>query len=143
MKSERHFSAGGVIFRKSGKGVRVALISREGGKIWCLPKGHIGAGESAEEAALREVREETGLRGKVVQKLGDIHYQFVGPGEVAQRTKIFKRVSFFLLNCLGGSTREHDFEVDEARWFPIEQAIRKVSYSSERKLLQMAQRRLT
>ena len=139
MKFKRQFSSGGIVFRKSGPGVRVVLISREGGKVWCLPKGLIEKGESAEETALREVREETGLIGKIVEKLGDVSYWYVSDEE---RTKFFKKVSFFLLKHQGGNTRDHDFEVDETAWMPIEEAARKLTYESERKLMRKAKRLL-
>ncbi|MBI3615969.1 MAG: NUDIX hydrolase [Candidatus Omnitrophica bacterium] len=137
MKFKRQFSSGGIVFRKTGAGLRVALISREGGKIWCLPKGLIEKGESVQETALREVREETGLIGKIVRKLGDVSYWYVSDEE---GTKFFKKVSFFLLKHQGGNTRHHDFEVDEVAWMPVEKALRKLTYESERRLMLRAKR---
>ena len=139
MKFKRQFSSGGVIFRKTKSGVRVALISRQGGKVWCLPKGLIEKGESVQETALREVQEETGLVGKIVRKLGEVEYWYVSDEE---KTKFFKKVSFFLLQHKGGDIRDHDFEVDEVAWFPIAAAAEKMTYPSERKLMRKAEKLL-
>lgn len=132
MSVVRQFSAGGVVFRNTPAGIRVVLISREGGKIWCLPKGHIGREETTEQAAVREVREETGLTARIVGRIGEVSYWFVLPGE---RRKVFKKVIFFLMRYRSGSTQGHDFEVDEARWFPMDEALKKISYPSEQRLV--------
>ncbi len=137
MKSKRQFSFGGVVFRKTRSAVRIALISRAGRTVWCLPKGHIQKRETAERAALREVEEETGLTAEIVRKLGDISYWFV-PEQ--QKSRVFKKVSFFLMRHTGGNTKDHDFEVDEARWFPVDAALKKMSYPAERLLVQKAKR---
>ena len=117
----------------------MALISRQGGKVWCLPKGLIEKGESVRETALREVREETGLTGGIVRKLGDVSYRYLSEEE---QTRFFKKVSFFLMKHLGGNTRDHDFEVDEAAWMPIEKAVQKLTYAGERKLMRKAKKML-
>ena len=135
MKFKRQFSSGGVIFRKTKGGIRVALISRQGGEVWCLPKGLIEKGESAQETALREVREETGLVGEIIRRLGEVEYWYVSDEE---KTKFFKKVSFFLLRHKEGDIRDHDFEVDEVAWVPIEAAVEKLTYPSERKLVRKA-----
>ncbi len=135
MRTPRQFSAGGVVFRNAKAGIQVALISREGGKIWCLPKGHIDPAETTEGAALREVKEETGLTARIIGTLGEVSYWFIPEGG---KGKVFKKVVFFLMKYRGGSTKNHDFEVDEARWFPVGEAVRKVSYPSERKLVEKA-----
>lgn len=132
---KRQFSSGGVIFRPSPRGPEVALISRQGSTVWCLPKGLIEEGESLEETALREVEEETGLKGKLLGKIDAIRYGYVSKEEQA---KFFKVVTFFLLRRTGGNTRDHDFEVDEAAWFSIPQALAKLSYPSERKIMRKA-----
>jgi 8-oxo-dGTP pyrophosphatase MutT (NUDIX family) len=101
--------------------------------LWALPKGLIGPGESAEEAALREVREETGLEASPVQKLGDVRYVYTWAGE-----RVFKIVSFFLFRYrsgrLGDIAPEQRIEVDEARWLPLEEAPRLLAYKGEREM---------
>jgi len=135
LKTEHRVSSGGVVFTKSVGAIKVLLISREKGSIWCLPKGHIDKGETEQQTALREVREETGVEAKLVEKIGDINYWFVW-----EDTKIHKIVHFYLMLYLGGSTEDHDSEVDEARWFPIEEAIGKLSYENEIEIMKKARK---
>jgi 8-oxo-dGTP pyrophosphatase MutT (NUDIX family) len=101
--------------------------------LWALPKGLIGPGESAEEAALREVREETGLEASPVQKLGDVRYVYTWAGE-----RVFKIVSFYLFRYrsgrLGDIAPEQRIEVDEARWLPLEEAPTLLAYKGEREM---------
>jgi 8-oxo-dGTP diphosphatase len=130
-------SAGGVLYRRQGRGVEIALIHAHG--RWGLPKGHVESGETAEEAALREVREETGLEGRVARKLGEIRYSYREKRAGQQEgLKINKRVHFYLLRYLRGDVRDHDNEVDEARWFPIDEALRSLRFATERKMVNRA-----
>lgn len=123
-------SAGGVIFRDLNNRIKVALILN--GNLWCLPKGLIEPGETAKEAALREVMEETGLQGKVVKKIGKISYEFI-------RDKLYlKTVHFYLMRYVSGSTHNHDSEVDKANWFPIQRALQLLTHFSERNILEKA-----
>jgi 8-oxo-dGTP pyrophosphatase MutT (NUDIX family) len=117
----------------------VAAI-RPGGKregVWALPKGLIGPGEGAEATALREVAEETGARGVVLGKLGDVRYVYTWAGE-----RIFKVVSFFLLRYrrgrLGDLPPAVAHEVEEARWLPLEDAPRLLAYKGEREMAERA-----
>jgi 8-oxo-dGTP pyrophosphatase MutT (NUDIX family) len=135
----REFSAGGVLVRTIRGRTMVAAIrprGREG--VWALPKGHIDEGESAAETAMREVREETGVEGRVVEKLGDIRYVYTARWEEQQGERIFKVVSFFLLRAGRGRIGEIDeamqVEVAEARWLPLADAPRLLSYDGERKM---------
>ena len=132
MKSQRVISSGGVIFRTVNSQFEVALISR--GKVWCLPKGLIEMGETAEETALREVREETGLEGEIVNRIGEISYVFF------KRKRYFKMVHFYLIRHIGGSISNHDFEADRVKWFPISEAFKILTYPNERKILKKAEK---
>ena len=136
MRERRELSAGGIVYRRSAGTIEVALIRT--GKRWGLPKGHVEQGERIQEAACREVLEETGLEGEVVEKLGDISYRYAykkAGGEVA---RVFKRVHFYLLSWSKGEVHGHDYEVDEARWFPLDEAVDKLSYPTEQKMIRNA-----
>jgi 8-oxo-dGTP pyrophosphatase MutT (NUDIX family) len=134
----REFSAGGVVVRKIRGGWHLAAI-RPGGKtdVWALPKGLVGEGESPADTALREVTEETGVRGRLVVKLGDIRYVYTWEGE-----RVFKVVSFFLVRYssgrLGDITDEFRHEVAETKWLPLEDAPRLLSYGGEREMVAKA-----
>jgi 8-oxo-dGTP pyrophosphatase MutT (NUDIX family) len=126
---EREFSAGGVLVRRLRGRWWVAAIRPRGrpAGLWALPKGRIDPGEGAEAAAVREVREETGLEGVPLRKLADIRYVYTWDGE-----RIFKVVSFFLLRYRRGHLAPDPDEVDEARWLPLEDAPRLLAYGGER-----------
>src|SRR4029077_5581866 len=123
-----------------------AIRPRGKDRVWALPKGRIDAGESAAETALREVREETGVEGRLVEKLGDIRYVYTANGDERKGERIFKVVSFFLLRAGRGRIDEIDetmrVEVAEARWLPLEDAPQLLSYDGERKMAAKALERL-
>lgn len=127
-------SAGGVIYREDTNGFKVALILND--NFWCLPKGLIEEGETLEATASREVREETGLTGELVGKIGEISYSFF------RRKRYVKTVHFYLFKCVGGSVDAHDSEVDEARWFSIPDALNALVYPNEKKMLLKAEKML-
>ncbi|HEY4715994.1 MAG TPA: NUDIX hydrolase [bacterium] len=141
MEKERvklHFSAGGIIYRNNNGLLEVALISRKSKKgriLWGIPKGMIEKGESVEETALREVREETGLSGELKGKLGEIDYWFYSKDDGG---RVHKKVYFSLIEYKSGSTDDHDEEVDEARWVPLHEAIEILSYDSEKAIIKNA-----
>ncbi|HEY7221683.1 MAG TPA: divalent cation tolerance protein CutA [Candidatus Binatia bacterium] len=135
VRTIKEISAGGVIYRKSGDALEVALIHTR--NRWGLPKGHVEERERVEQAALREVREETGLEGKLLRKLGDIGYSYRDKAE-HEPVRIYKRVHFYLLRYLRGDVRDHDHEADDVRWFPIEQAIKRLKFATERKMVHRA-----
>jgi 8-oxo-dGTP pyrophosphatase MutT (NUDIX family) len=113
--------------------------------VWALPKGGLDPGESPAETALREVREETGVSGRLVEKLGDVRYVYTRPAP-APRERVFKVVSFFLLRAGRGRIDELDdemrIEVAEARWLPLDEAPRLLAYSGEREMAAKALERL-
>ena len=132
----REFSAGGVLVRRfQGRPFAAVVQVREG--VLALPKGHPDGGESAAEAATREVREETGLVGEPVEKLGDIRYWYSRDGE-----RVMKIVSFFLFRYRSGSVRDHDEEVESAWWMPLEDAVERLAYKGEREMAKTALSRL-
>ncbi|MGB2954243.1 MAG: NUDIX domain-containing protein [Gaiellaceae bacterium] len=136
---KREFSAGGVLVRRLRGRWALAAIRPAGKKpgVWALPKGLIARGERPEETALREVAEETGVEGRLVQKVGDVRYVYTWRGE-----RVFKVVSFFLLRYsrgrLGELAPETAHEVAEVRWLPLEEAPRLLSYKGEREMAERA-----
>ena len=136
MRTVREISSGGIVYRRRKGVTEVALIRVR--NRWCLPKGKVEEGESLQETALREVREESGLEGKVVAKLGDITYWYTNKTKEGETIRIFKRVYFYLVRYLRGDVSLHDDEVKEACWFPIEEAVEKLSYPTERETMRKA-----
>jgi len=136
----REFSAGGVLVRRlAGEWVFAAIRpqgKREG--IWALPKGLIDAGETGEQAALREVEEETGARGRSLGKLGDVRYVYTASWRGGSGERVFKVVSFFLVRYsegrLGAIREEMRREVAEVRWLPLERAPELLAYKGEREM---------
>lgn len=128
-------SSGGVIFRPGSAGIEIALIQKtlKGGKqVWCLPKGWVEPGEKLEETAIREVREETGLDGEILRKIGETSYHFFSKED---RARIDKTVHFYLMSYLGGNTDDHDGEVEAAAWFPLEEAVAFMVYPTEKQIV--------
>lgn len=142
----REFSAGGLVYRRARGLWMVCLGARrrpdDGTLVWSMPKGHVETGESMEQAALREVREETGLVGVIEDKLGDVTYWYVRREADGNPVRVLKRVRFFLMRHRGGRFADRDREMDAVRWFPIEAAESAVPYTSERELLRQVRERL-
>jgi 8-oxo-dGTP pyrophosphatase MutT (NUDIX family) len=134
MAPEAEFSAGGVVVR-DGQCVVIVPTRRasDGSRVLALPKGHPDGDETPSDAALREVREETGVESSVVGTLGDVRYFYMRGGR-----RIAKVVSFFLLDYVRGELEDHDGEVEHARWMPLEEAARALTYKGEREMAAMA-----
>jgi len=134
--TQREVSAGGVVYRGTGEDIEVVLASRRtrrGDLAWGLAKGGIEPGESREDAAVREVREETGLDATIEADLGDTKYIYVW-----EDVRIRKRVHFFLMRHVGGDVDDRDDEMEEIRWFPLERALKRAAYRGEREVLARA-----
>lgn len=133
--TKRVTSAGGLVVDERDDGVWVLLIARRGpdGDLrWTLPKGRLEDGEDTEEAALREVAEETGLRCEIVDRLGVIDYWFVWP---ADRTRYHKYVHYYTMRSLGGSLDDRDEEADEIAWMPLPEAVDRLAFANERDIV--------
>ena len=134
--TKREVSAGGVVYRREDDGIEVVLASRRtrrGELAWGLAKGGIEDGESMEDAAVREVREETGIRAEIETSLGETRYFYVW-----EDVRIRKTVHFFLMRSVGGDPDDRDDEMEEVRWFPLERALKRAAYRGERDVLQRA-----
>ena len=128
-------SAGGLVIDSTGtKGLLIGRIDSKDSKrerlLWSLPKGHIESGESPEDAALREVREETGIESEIFKSLGVIDFWFMAGGK-----RIHKTVHHFLFKETGGRITPQVSEVDDVRWFPLSEIIERLAYPDERKLI--------
>jgi|WetSurMetagenome_2_1015567.scaffolds.fasta_scaffold339760_2 8-oxo-dGTP diphosphatase len=127
-------SAGGVVFRQQGDQVDVALILVAPNLRWQLPKGTVNLDEKIEQAALREVREETGIQAELLNLLERIEYWFYATRE-GHRVRFHKFVHFYLMRFISGDVNDHDHEVEEARWVDINEAIDMLAFESEKKMV--------
>jgi 8-oxo-dGTP pyrophosphatase MutT (NUDIX family) len=134
--TKREISAGGVVYQRNGDEIEVVLASRRtrrGQLAWGLAKGGIEDDETMEEAAVREVREETGLLAEIEESLGETRYFYVW-----EDVRIRKTVHFFLMRHTGGDVDDRDDEMEEIRWFPLERALKRAAYRGERDVLERA-----
>jgi 8-oxo-dGTP pyrophosphatase MutT (NUDIX family) len=134
---KEQISAGGVVFRGDKGGVEVVIVSVGGQNRWQLPKGLVEAGENPETTAVREAREEGGVSSEVVQPVETIEYWYAGLDN-GIKVRFHKRVHFYLLRYLSGDTRDHDWEVNEARWVPVEDATSQLAFDNERRVMESA-----
>ena len=140
MRRVDEFSAGGLVVDLDGDIPRGALIGRTdkaGRLLWSLPKGHIEQGETAEQAAVREVEEETGISGVIMGELGTIDFWFVADGR-----RIHKTVRHYLLRATGGQLSDADVEVTAVAWVPLPEISDQLAYPDERGLVEAAGRML-
>ena len=133
LRKVEEVSAGGLVLDRVGPGARAALIgrlNRRGHLLWSLPKGHVEVGETPPETAVREVAEETGIRGRVLAPLGTIDFWFVIAGR-----RVHKTVHHYLLLAEGGELSDEDVEVTEVAWVPLEQLSTTLAYDDEKRLI--------
>jgi len=133
-------SAGGLVVDLDGavpKGALIGRIDRRGRLLWSLPKGHLEPGETAEQAAIREIHEETGISGEILGTLGTIDFWFIAEGR-----RVHKTVHHFLLRATGGELSDADIEVSEVAWVPLSKISARLAYPDERGLVDTAGRLL-
>jgi 8-oxo-dGTP pyrophosphatase MutT (NUDIX family) len=130
-------SAGGVVFRGDKGRVEVVIVSVGGQNRWQLPKGLVEAGEKPEITAVREAREEGGVSSHVMEPIETIEYWYAGLDN-GIKVRFHKRVHFYLLRYVSGDTRDHDWEVNEARWVPIEDATSQLAFDNEKRVMERA-----
>jgi len=141
-------SCGGVVFRRDAQGhIEVLLVGRQRPVVWALPKGTPHPGETPEETALREVEEETGVRGRVIAPLCSIAYTFTIPSRSRRRRRsrrpapaqvVHKTVHHYLIAPVSGDPRLHDAEYDVVEWVPAQRALERLSYENERQVVRRA-----
>jgi 8-oxo-dGTP diphosphatase len=130
-------SAGGVVFRRDNARIDVVIVAVGGNNRWQLPKGLVEKDEKPEIAAVREAREEGGVDSEVVEHIETVEYWFAGL-DGGERVRFHKRVHFYLLRYLSGDTGNHDWEVNEARWVPIDDALSQLAFDNERRVVERA-----
>src|ERR1700744_256147 len=132
--SAPEFSAGGVVVRGGG-GITIVPVKRagDGRRVLGLPKGHPDGEETPEQAATREVAEETGVRAELVEELGDVEYDYERGGR-----RIHKVVRFFLFDYRSGDLADHDHEIEEARWMALTEAVHELTFPGEREIVSRA-----
>lgn len=135
---KREISAGGIVYKlpaTSYERILWLVCKHSGYKKWVLPKGLINDGETAEQAAVREVAEETGVRAKILAKIKPVEkYTYTLNGE-----KIFKIVQYFLMEYVSGDVKDHDWEMEQVEWLPFKEAYKKLEYNGQKRVLQQAQ----
>jgi 8-oxo-dGTP pyrophosphatase MutT (NUDIX family) len=139
LRTVHETSAGGLVVdgidgpKDSQVAALIGRIDRRGRMLWSLPKGHIELGETAEQTAIREVAEETGIQGGVLAALGSIDYWFVTEGR-----RVHKTVHHYLMRFLGGELSDEDLEVSEVAWVPLRELPSRLAYADERRLAEVA-----
>jgi 8-oxo-dGTP pyrophosphatase MutT (NUDIX family) len=124
-------SAGGLVVDEQRRAALIGRLDRRGRLLWSLPKGHLEQGETTEDAAVREVAEETGITGEVIAPLGTIDFWFVAEGR-----RVHKTVHHFLLRRLGGELSDEDIEVEQVEWVPLGDLAGRLAYADERRLVE-------
>jgi 8-oxo-dGTP pyrophosphatase MutT (NUDIX family) len=130
---KREFSAGGVVFKKKGKEIYWLLINPKGTARWQFPKGLIEKNETSSEGALREVGEEGGVKAKIIEKLADLKLFYFWEGK-----RIFKIVTYYLMEYVSEAEKEHNGEVEETEFFPHKEALEKLTFKNDKETLKKA-----
>jgi ADP-ribose pyrophosphatase YjhB (NUDIX family) len=133
LRNARATSAGGVVHRTIEGHLEIVLVHRRHPHLWALPKGTPNAGETLEETALRETREESGLQVEIEAPIRAISYVFV-----RGRTRFHKSVHFYLMRAVGGALADHDHEFDEVAWLPVDEALELMTHATERAVVEEA-----
>lgn len=138
-EAEIELSAGGAVVRDR-EVIVIVPVKRDANRrrVLGLPKGHLDEGETPEAAAKREVAEETGVTAELIDKLGDVEYSYDRRGR-----RRAKRVAFYLFEYRSGRLEDHDQEIEDARWMPLEQAVEELTYPGEREIVRRALSRLS
>ena len=137
IRTYEQVSAGGVVYRGAGTSVEIAIVQVVSEMRWQLPKGIIDEGETSEEAAIREVREEAGVEAELVAPIDTIEYWFTADHD-GERRRYHKFVHFFLMSYRSGDVSDHDDEIAEARWVGISAALEMLDFKSERSMVEKA-----
>ena len=130
-------SAGGAAYRETDGKIEFAIVAVNQIRRWQLPKGLVDEDETAEQAALREVREEAGIECEIVEKVETIEYWYFG-NEKGGRVRYHKFVLFYLMKYISGDTKDHDDEVTEARWVSPDEAIKMLTFDNEKEIIKKA-----
>lgn len=139
LDAEVELSAGGAVVRDRDV-IVIVPVKRDASRrrVLALPKGHLDGSETPEQAAQREVAEETGVTADLIDKLGDVEYSYERRGRRRQ-----KRVAFYLFTYRSGRLEDHDQEIEDARWMPLEQAVHALTYPGEREIARRALSRVS
>ena len=140
LRTERVTSAGGIVWREGAEGIEVLVCGRRAESLWALPKGTPEPGESLEQTAAREVREETGVEVAVEGLVGEMRYWFSRP---AEGVRYYKTVRHYLMRPVGGDPSLHDHEFDDVRWVGADEALHLLTYPNESRILRDALEKLT
>lgn len=137
IRTVEQISAGGAAFRRSGDELEVAVVAVNPSGRWQLPKGIVDDGETPEQAAVREVREEAGVEAEIVELVEKVEYWYFGTNK-GERVRFHKFVYFYLMKYVAGDVADHDHEVVEARWVKIDEAIKMLAFKSEKETIEKA-----
>ena len=126
------FSAGGIVFKSEKDNILILVAQHSQHHGWVFPKGLIGdhvKGEKKEDTAVREVREETGIEARIIKELAPVSYWYV-----FNKERIKKTVYYYIMKCMGGDTKNHDFEMEKVEWLPIKEVEKRLTYKSDKEV---------